>query len=97
MRRRLIKLAVFLLLGAIVNVAVAWECSNWSAANKRQGDVAFGFGVSERYENYAFVGAEIPTLKAFQAVETTIGWPQRCAIIDRPLFGKTELIPQSSL
>ena len=31
MKRRLTKLVVFLLLGAIVNVAVAWGCATWSA------------------------------------------------------------------
>ena len=31
MKRRLFKLVVFLLLGAIVNVAVAWGCAAWSA------------------------------------------------------------------
>ena len=30
MKRRLFKLVVFLLLGAIVNVAVAWGCAAWS-------------------------------------------------------------------
>ena len=30
MKRRLTKLVVFLLLGAIVNVAVAWACAAWS-------------------------------------------------------------------
>ncbi len=30
MKRRLFKLVLFLLLGAIVNVAVAWECALWS-------------------------------------------------------------------
>ena len=36
MRRRLIKLAVFLLLGAIVNVAVAWGVALWSIIDERQ-------------------------------------------------------------
>ena len=31
MKRRLTKLAVFLVLGAVVNVAVAWGCASWSA------------------------------------------------------------------
>ncbi len=31
MKRRLTKLVVFLLLGAVVNVAVAWGCATWSA------------------------------------------------------------------
>jgi hypothetical protein len=30
MKRRAFKLVVFLLLGAIVNVAVAWGCTCWS-------------------------------------------------------------------
>ena len=30
MRRRLLKLAVFVVLGAVVNVAVAWGCALWS-------------------------------------------------------------------
>ncbi len=29
MKRRLLILAVFLLLGAVVNVAVAWGCAVW--------------------------------------------------------------------
>ncbi len=34
MKRRLTKLAVFLLLGAIVNVAVAWGCAAWSVGGE---------------------------------------------------------------
>ena len=30
MKRRLLTIAVFLLLGAVVNVAVAWGCGEWS-------------------------------------------------------------------
>ncbi len=33
MKRRLFKLVVFLLLGAVVNVAVAWGCHRWSSAS----------------------------------------------------------------
>ncbi len=31
MKRRLLTLAIFLLLGAVVNVAVAWGCATWSS------------------------------------------------------------------
>ncbi len=31
MKRRLVTLAIFLLLGAVLNVAVAWGCATWSA------------------------------------------------------------------
>ncbi len=32
MKRRLLIIAIFLLLGAVVNVAVAWGCARWSNA-----------------------------------------------------------------
>ena len=33
MKRRLIKLALLLVLGAVINVAVAWGCAIWSNPN----------------------------------------------------------------
>ena len=32
MKRRLLIIGIFLLLGAVVNVAVAWGCARWSNA-----------------------------------------------------------------
>ena len=34
MKRRLFKLVLFLLLGVIVNVAVAWACARWSSVKQ---------------------------------------------------------------
>ena len=34
MKRRLLIIVVCLLLGAVVNVAVAWGCALWSSATK---------------------------------------------------------------
>ncbi len=39
MKRIAIKLVVFLLLGAVVNVAVAWGCALWSAADDWRGSI----------------------------------------------------------
>ena len=42
MRRRLITIAIFVLAGAVVNVAVAWGCAGWSR------DTGARFGSMER-------------------------------------------------
>ncbi len=34
MKRHLLTIAMFLLLGAVVNVAVAWGCALWSSATR---------------------------------------------------------------
>ncbi|MCH8823339.1 MAG: hypothetical protein IH984_07510 [Planctomycetes bacterium] len=48
MKRRLFKLVLFLLLGAVANVAVAWGCALWSGTNPEQSissnHVDLGFG-----------------------------------------------------
>ncbi|MEE9128804.1 MAG: hypothetical protein V3T84_02210 [Phycisphaerales bacterium] len=52
MKRRLTKLVVFLLLGAIVNVAVAWGCAYW---------VKFDWRIPGRQAGYDhFAGFELP-------------------------------------
>ena len=42
MKRRLTKLVVFLLLGAIVNVAVAWGCGAWIDIDHRTDETSWG-------------------------------------------------------
>lgn len=42
MKRRLFKLALFLLLGAIVNVAVAWGCAKWIMLDPLEDTHSFG-------------------------------------------------------
>ncbi|MCH8824954.1 MAG: hypothetical protein IH984_15770 [Planctomycetes bacterium] len=68
MKRRLFKLVLFLLLGAIVNVAVAWGCAMWSPTTHeaRVADSPFlrdlvGFGYTLRrvviqHQDYEIIG-----------------------------------------
>jgi hypothetical protein len=49
MRRRLIQLGLFILAGAIVNVAVAWGCAAFSQADSRMLDDAEAEHVMRRY------------------------------------------------
>ena len=67
MKRWLAKIVVFLLLGAIVNVGVAWGCATWSlSAGVRRVDVPWHLLNSDR--------------RAFYATKVGIssGWPRLC-------------------
>ena len=60
MKHRLTKLAVFILLGAIVNVAVAWGCAYWIVPYNGQvlpaqnGIVQIWFAVGESWPRWIF-------------------------------------------
>ncbi len=69
MKRRLFKLAVFLLLGAILNVAVAWGCATWSlSAGVRRVDVPWHLLNGDRRDFSA----------AMEKVGISCGWPRLC-------------------
>ncbi len=54
MKRRLTKLAVFLLLGAIVNVAVAWGCAAW--VDSSQSGMSNKFAVMATPQDFFWIG-----------------------------------------
>ena len=79
MKRRLLIIAVFLLLGAVVNVAVAWGCALWSKpshSTDKSGPRDLGFGYTVVFYEDA-VGAS-DRLRIFFPVEIAAGWPLRC-------------------
>ncbi len=79
MKRRLLIIAIFLLLGAVVNVAVAWGCALWSkpshSTDKSGQPEHLGFGYT-----VSFYEAARPSdsVRIFFPVEIAAGWPLRC-------------------
>ena len=95
MKRRLLIIAVFLLLGAVVNVAVAWGCALWSSATKVSIRGAIhdrgGFGYTERgiLTRLEIGGRRIPinpppfsspSYGQITPSRAMAGWPRRCFI-----------------
>ena len=68
-RRLLILVAVFLLAGAVVNVAVAWGCAQYLAPGVRLHSVRFNWGERSTATQHLF-----PPNTENQAEETEEGW-----------------------
>jgi hypothetical protein len=63
MKRRLLNLVLFLLLGAIVNVAVAWGCAAWSHLQYERGDEYSPADVEwARSVGFSFDASGLPTV-----------------------------------
>ena len=94
MKRIAVKLVVFLLLGAVVNVGVAWGCAKWSPTRGGK-DEYIGFGITGSIEYIAHVRPNGEVLVEYWIGETRGGWPLRCVVWNsgpklkprvRPLF-----------
>ncbi len=102
MKRRLLTIAIFLLLGAVVNVAVAWGCALWSkpshSTDKSGPREDLGFGYTVVFYEYA--GAS-DSLRIFFAVEIAAGWPLRCLERDlpdlRPFYNEERTVIQAGI
>ncbi len=68
MKRRLTKLAIFLLLGAVVNVAVAWGCATWIDVHGRGRRFASGQIPFERSAWFATVHRKAGAIRITSAV-----------------------------
>ena len=82
MKRRLTKLVVFVLLGAVVNVAVAWGCACWSDLGEarytdKQVNVMISFGYTQ-WVSVNTINGERWTL--FWPASAEAGWPLRCVV-----------------
>jgi hypothetical protein len=63
MRRIVVRLAIFLLLGAIINVAVAWGCAAWSPLRYGHGDEQSPVDVEwARSVGFSFDESGLPTV-----------------------------------
>ena len=94
------RICLFLLLGGIVNVAVAWGCFRWSmgSAERRSGPYTHyrGLGVTR-------VSAEFPTLDAQGRtiaisapwIESRSGWPFLCLYAPGYATGRVVTNPQT--
>ena len=101
MKRRLLIIAIFLLLGAVVNVAVAWGCALWSKpshSTDKSGPKDLGFG----YTVVFYEDARGDSVRLFIPVEIAAGWPLRCLERDlmftlRPFYNEEWTVIQAGI
>ncbi len=92
MKRRLTKLVVFLFLGAIVNVAVAWGCAVWINPIKFDSDMDIRFRRTGQY-TWEFVETKAP---GTTLLWSTRGWRKEILTIPDHGAAPEELVPSWS-
>ena len=84
MKRRLTKLVVFVLLGAVVNVAVAWGCALWSGSHPEYSSSSnhadFGYGptaISKKVEKFHEIHIPFELDKRYESWESMLSFGYR--------------------
>jgi hypothetical protein len=92
MKRCALKLLLFLLAGAIINVAVAWACVLWSPTRTNNGVILLGdrFGATDHFETWPkLANGEPPAFGKLVYLKTTAGLPLRALTFGRNGWGPT--------